>query len=583
MMKWIRWQGLAAFIVVVGSLMGLWFLFADGIVKTVIEKTGTAIVGAEVDVKADVKLFPLGITLEELQVTNPDAPETNSFECRRIAFDLDTLNLFRRKVIINEMAVEGMRFDTKRKRPGRVSREVKEQKRAGEERGTLFGLPIRTPDVKTILRNEKLESVNVIETAKVDLDEKRDDWKKRLSQLPDRAKIDVYRERIKKLRKQSRRDVLGIAGQLAEVRAIQRDIEQDTERVKQARAAFASDLGNAKTLVERAVQAPMNDVRRLRDKYSISPAGLANISQLLFGGEIASWVRTALLWRNRIEPVVERAKAQRDDVTVVKPVRGKGVDVRFKEYRPLPDFLIDRTTVSAETAAGLLSGTVRNITPDQNILGKPLTFGLAGEKLKAASSVAVTGTLNHVIPAKSEDTARAAIKGFHVRNLVLSGDKTLPIALEEAVVDFNLQGSIRQALKATLNANFKSARMNVGGETSGNLFVTAVRSALSKVDNFSLSADIAGTLENYKMKISSDLDRVLKNAVGSVVKEQSALLEKRLKAEIQERTGPELKELQERYKVLGRQGTELTNVQNQLNAVLQDALKSAGGKGLRLR
>ena len=85
MMKWIRWQGLVAFFVVVAVLMALWFLFVDGLVESVIEKMGMSIVGAEVDVKADVKLFPLGVTLQELQVTNPDAPETNSFECSRIA------------------------------------------------------------------------------------------------------------------------------------------------------------------------------------------------------------------------------------------------------------------------------------------------------------------------------------------------------------------------------------------------------------------------------------------------------------------------------------------------------------------
>lgn len=582
MIKWIRWQGLLAFFALAGVMMALWLLFVDGIVRTVIEKAGMSIVGAEVNVKADVKLFPLGVTLEDLQVTNPDAPETNSFECGRIAFNLDSLNLLRRKLIINEMAVEGMRFDTKRARPGTVSRKVKEQQKQAEgDRGTFFGLPIQTPEIKTILKNENLESVRLIEQTRADLAKKKADWQQRITELPNKAKIEAYQDRMTKIRK-SKRDVLGLAGQLSEASALRRDIEQDLDRVKTARSAFGNDLGAARQIVQLAQQAPFDDVRRLRDKYSISTSGLANMTELLFGSQISSWVRTALLWHNRIEPVVERARERKENMTVIKPLRGKGVDVRFKEYRPLPDFLIDRTAVSAETAAGLLSGTVRNITPDQNILGLPLTFSLTGEKLKAAKAVAITGTLNHINPVKPEDIARITLQGFKVQNLLLSDNKNLPVALQDALVDFDLNGSFTQALRARFSADVRSAKLNVGGDGSDNPFVAAVRSALSRVNRFSLAADIAGTLESFKMHIKSDLDRVLKNAVGSVVQEQRAKLEQQLATAIQERTGDQLKELQNSFGLLNEQGQGLDTIQNQLNSLLQEAVKSAGGGRFKL-
>ena len=289
------------------------------------------------------------------------------------------------------MAAEGLRFDTTRKRPGWV--EKREEEKKGEKKETLFNLPVQIPDIKTILQNENLESLKLVETAKADLQKKKADWKKRTEEMPNKATLDGYKARTEKIRK-AKRDVRGLAEQLPEVRTLKRDIEQELDRIKEARRAFKTDFAAAKDLVDHAEQAPMNDVRRLRDKYGISPAGLSNMSQLLFGDQIAGWVRTGLLWYNRLQPVVERAKAQKKDVTVVKPVRGAGVDVRFKEYRPLPDFLIDRIAVSAETAAGALAGTIRNITPDQNILGIPLTFSLSGEKLKAAQSIAINGALN---------------------------------------------------------------------------------------------------------------------------------------------------------------------------------------------
>ena len=134
------------------------------------------------------------------------------------------------------------------------------------------------------------------------------------------------------------------------------------------------------------------------------------------------------------------------------------------------------------------------------------------------------------------------MKGFRVQNLVLSESKDLPIALQDALVDFDLNGSFTQTLKGRFTANINSARMNVGGQDSNRL-IAAVRSSLAKISSFSLSADIAGTLDNYSVNLSSDLDSVLKNAVGSVFKEQSDKLEQQLKAAIQEKTGTQIKDL----------------------------------------
>jgi uncharacterized protein (TIGR03545 family) len=583
MIKWIRWQGLVAFFAVVGVIMALWLLFVDGIVGSVIEKMGMSIVGAQVDVKADVKLFPLGITLTDLQVTNPDAPETNSFECRHIAFNVDSLNLLRRKVIINEMAVEGMRFDTKRKRAGKVSEKIREQqKKTVEERSSLFGLPVQAPDIKTILKNENLESIKLIESTEAEIEKKQADWQKRIDGMPNRATMEGYRARMDKIKQLPRGDVLGMAGSLADVRALRRDIEQDLDRVRGARTAFTTDISSARDILARAERAPFEDVKRLRDKYSISPEGLQNMTQLLFGDKIGSWTRSALLWYNRLQPIVERTKAQkRAAVAVVKPLRARGVDVRFKEYRPLPDFLIDRTAVSAETAAGILAGTVRNITPDQQILRQPLTFALTGEKMQAARSMAITGALNHILPERPRDTAQFAMRGFRLQNLVLSDNKNLPVALQDAFVDLDVNGLFTNALKGTFSANVNSANLKVGGE-GGNLFAGAVRSALSRVTKFQLNGDISGSLQDYKLSISSDLDKVLKNAVGSVVKEQSAKLEQQLKTAIQERTGVQLKDLQASFGGFNQQGLKIDTIQNQLNGLLQETIKSAGGGRFKL-
>ncbi|MCA9458282.1 MAG: hypothetical protein KC587_16570, partial [Nitrospira sp.] len=101
MTKWIRWWGLGAFVVFAAIVGCVWIFFVDGWVKGAIEAAGTKAVGAKVEVEAaDLSLFPTGLSLTRLQVTNPKTPMTNAVEAARVTMSLDGLNLLRRNVIV---------------------------------------------------------------------------------------------------------------------------------------------------------------------------------------------------------------------------------------------------------------------------------------------------------------------------------------------------------------------------------------------------------------------------------------------------------------------------------------------------
>ena len=69
MTKWLRWQGIVVFGVVSILFFSFWSFGADTIVKRSIEKAGTRVVGARVELAdVDVHLFPLGITLNSNQL-----------------------------------------------------------------------------------------------------------------------------------------------------------------------------------------------------------------------------------------------------------------------------------------------------------------------------------------------------------------------------------------------------------------------------------------------------------------------------------------------------------------------------------
>jgi len=582
MKKWIRWPGLIGFVVVVGIVVALWFLFMDGIVRRTIERGGSTLVGAEVDLaRAHVTLIPLGITLSGLQVTDPAAPATNSIEVSRIAFSLDSLNLLRRKVIISEMSAEGMQFGTARRKPGRV---VVPPPKPPEETKKESALPsFAMPDVKTVLQQEKFESPALIEQAQADLKKMNEAWQNKVASMPDKAALDAYQGRIKKLKEAQKDGLKGLKSAGADALALTKDLNRDLDAVKKAKAEFGTDLAAAKTLVEKAEKSPLDDVRRIADKYSISSEGLANLSQTLFGGSVRGWIDKGVLWYGRLKPMFERSGEKKGNVQAVKPLRGRGVDVRFKEARPLPDFLIGTVKASLQPEAGTFTGTIRNITPDQDVLGKPLTFAFAGSGLKAAQAANITGTLDHRKADLPDDALELAVRGYKAAGMTLSSAASLPVSLQEGTMDLELKG--RRGVKvisARCVARVKGAKLNTGSDGSGGAFAKAIRSSLAKVSAFTLTADITGTPDNYQVKVSSDLDKVMKDAAGSLVREQRDRIEKELKKAVQEKTAAKLAGLKESMGGLGSQGGKLDGLQEKLKGLLKDAGGSAGGK-LKLR
>ena len=166
MKGWIRWKGLIAFVVAVVAIVLVWFLAVDAVVRRAIEIAGTRAVGARVDLAAaDLSLFPTGLTLSGLAVTNPDAPMENAVEVGKMTMDLDPGYLIRRKVIVNNLEVEGLAFNTPRKKSGEVpelarknrekkERQLSETAKAGVEKVCgSFSMPsLSQPDVEAICR-----------------------------------------------------------------------------------------------------------------------------------------------------------------------------------------------------------------------------------------------------------------------------------------------------------------------------------------------------------------------------------------------------------------------------------------------
>jgi uncharacterized protein (TIGR03545 family) len=163
-------------------------------------------------------------------------------------------------------------------------------------------------------------------------------------------------------------------------------------------------------------------------------------------------------------------------------------------------------------------------------MGIPLTFEFSGNNMKDIKSVKINGILDHIKAAQSKDSIYSLIKGYDVDNLTLSDESKLPLKINKASADLEMMAILRgNNISANITANLRSVKISSNYKDQAGSIATTIASALSDVSKFSARADINGTLDDYKINITSDLDSILKNALEKVIHKETEKLENKLK------------------------------------------------------
>jgi uncharacterized protein (TIGR03545 family) len=525
---------------VVGVVLLIWVVFVDMIIERAIEREGTRAVGARVELDgAHLSLFPPGLTLDRLQVTDPGRAMTNAVEVDRVSATVDLGLLLRKKVRIPEMTIERVRFGTPRDSSGAVTGGAAGEKT--EKRAPAFKIPsIDFPDPVEILKKERLESIEILNSLKAEIKSAQNSWSGELEKILDRKKLDEFRRRAEALSSAAEGGPIGIIGAAAEIASLQKDVTAYIDGIKDTRKRLNAEIENLKRRASEARRAPERDIQRLKEKYSFASGGLKNLSALIVGERVASITEEAANWYERLMPVIADARAGK-----------KGTQAAAKKRDPgdtTPDLYVESAVVSVEVAAGRIAGEVKNISSGPGRPESPATFSFSGTGLQGLDSVKVDGMIDRTDPSTPADSATVVVKGYRARDVKLTEAASMPVTLSDAVVDLSVETSLKgaeglpltgRALKAEITAGIREARISASPREGSNQVVRALADTLSEIKKFRMEALVEGTLDDYDIKMSSDLDQVLGRAVGDSISSAAASFERKLRDSIMDKTrGP---------------------------------------------
>ncbi len=585
MTRWIRGWGLAVFVLLVAMLAGGAMLYADRLVKSAVESVGSSANGAKVELQsASLSFNPLGFALTDLQVTDAHAPLRNVVQIQRIKFALDGYALLRRKVVVTDLNAEGVRTNTPRASSGalpQVPAPAPEVKKTGPL--DSFSFPqVDFPDVKQFMADNELASTQLAGQLHHELDQARQHWNTRLAELPDGAALKDYAARIQQARPNrtgnALQDAQEIAASIQRLQALRDAIGKDVEYINTAGQAWDADWATWAQHAKELLAAPGADIDFLKGKYSLDTKGFANASHALFGGQIAQWTDTGLYWYDKAKPLLADRRVEQ----APQRVRGKGIDVRFAERDQLPEFLIRSAKLSLEVPAGVLRGEIRNITNDQVTLGHPLTFNFFAEKMPGIQDLELEGVFNHVAPGVAVDSTRLKAHGMTIRRFDVLRQPRFPLVLSDATVDLDATVQLKNGvLQGDLSAGFKTVKLgsdvkNPSGELEKILVTT-----LADVRRFTLKAHLQGTLQSYDVKLHSDLDTRLRDAMNKQFRARVDTFVAQLKAQLDAKAQQARRELDTKFSDLKGIGGAIDQRRKQADDIQQNAeqeLRAAADK-----
>jgi uncharacterized protein (TIGR03545 family) len=408
-----RWRAIVLVALLVLLLVVGWLVLLDTMVERGVERSGAYLVGARVDVQsADVRLGEGVVVLRGLQVTNPDAPMTNLLEAEEIVVDVRMAPLLERKVLLDTVALRGMRFGTPRGESGalddmppgsgRIHREIAQW--AGAIRIpplTLAGL--RQAANLDAIQPESLKTVAEARASARLADSLVRRWDAELRALDPRPRIDSARALVGRLQTADplRLGVSGMANLATSARGTLTEVQDLRARVGGLDSTALAQLTLARGRLDALAASRASDIAFGLSLLELPTLEGPQLSPAIFGDAVIAWVRPVLYWLRLAEEYLPPGLRPRRYAGADR-VRGRGTTVLFPTERSDPRFLFGNGEASFVLAgspniAGEYRVHITGLTSDPALYGKPLA--LVAERAQATrgpASVKLAVVLNHV-------------------------------------------------------------------------------------------------------------------------------------------------------------------------------------------
>ena len=524
MTNWIRSWGIALF----AMLVLIWVMSVDWLVKRTIIIYGSQLNGAQVELEsADLSLWPAGLQLINLRVTDAYNPMFNSFEAGAITATLDTALLLRRQLIVEQLDIVDVRINSPRTHSGATKDTPTTAKSARFDFSDLVP-DISLPDMNILLADAQQQVNAEITKIEQQIEGVEQRWRNNIQQLPSKDKVSEYRDRWDKLSSAS------FMEKILAAKKLKGEISNDLKVIKTFRKQLNSDRVLISQQIARAKGLPSAQADRVIQSSGLSDENIAFVRSIT-GEQINQWI-------SRAKGFGESLSSEDTELT---HVRGQGRWVTFLEDNPLPQVLIRRGQFNGrlQLASSNMSvtGTLSDIAYPLEEYSQPATAVVIAKDNRNASLL-LKATLDHRT-ADFNDSFNLEIMNLPFNEMSLSSGSEKNLVLKTATLNFTAIGNASQStLIANVVAKLSNPKLQADPARAAKS-EQWIAETLNLLDSVDLHVDISGALKDPMVDITSNLDKILAAGLKSQMSTQADKFKQQFTDKLGQQTSGQLTEL----------------------------------------
>lgn len=601
----IRWNAIVPF-TIFALLVALYFtLFFDSHLKAALEWGAYKGLGVEVNIGSlKTSFFKANIQITKIEVTDGEKPTHNTIEIGDIRFGMLWDALLRAKIAIEEIAVEGIQFGTKRAHVGRVappeppsqgpgfSEKMKDQfleEAHNQHQDNVFGnivALLQGSNTQEQLGNieQKLASKKMAEDLQKKVDERQKYWDAKFKTLPQGKDFQALNDRLSKVKVKDFKSPQELQQSVQEIDSIVKDADGKYKAISGASDEFQNDLKSIQEDYKKLDAQFKADVETLKQHFKIPKIDAASIGRAVFlkylSPYIAKFNRYKLLAEKYLPPkftqkrTAEQRTADSAEQIQVHP-REDGKSYEFGRLNAYPLFWLKKISISSKAGAspnaGDVAGQILNISSNQRTTGRPTTADIKGDfPGMSIHGVNLKATLDNM---KEEPIVDYM---FKVGSYPLEGKELVQgdveIAFNRAAGAMTLEGNLIGFKKVALSLQNSFSQIDYKIEAKNNDIKGILKNVFAGIPVVTLNASGTGELPKVDINVNTNLGAELQKGFEREINAKIEEAKKRVQKIIDEEIGKHKAEVEAQINKLRSQVEgELKKGQDQLNAQKQQA------------
>jgi uncharacterized protein (TIGR03545 family) len=528
-------------------------VFMDRLIERAIERNLEEIFEAKADMKGlDLQILKGRLLFQSLEVANSRKPFRNLFELGEVDLQLDIEQLVRNKVVINNVKLQEIRWDTERKTSGALPGvNVSKAGEMGEEEGKTFvGVFLEDAGkiVADIIKQEKenIKSPKLLQELPGKYLNLKGEWEKTLQgQKKELENLPRLVEPVKAIKVENIKTA-------DEALSAYKMVDETYKKIKLTEASLADSYDKLKKDLnmanedKKSVNTTISKDLAYLSSFIKSPEKGGGIASAIldpyiekFLGEIHGKFKRWNYYFEKLKPMIKRKEGRK------LILRAYGRDVTYPCVA-VPKFWLQNLDVSigSNQERNLYSLKATDITSDPNLLNNPTTFSI--KRIKSSEEVQWSGFID-----KRDNREKSAEFDFKAKNIPFSlGEGIKALKVSNTKGTYNLDGNLSfdRLNRAGGTLHLQLSNLTLDLTDKEDKIAANIRSVLSSNPVDIEVGYTIGEDGKYTFKIKSNLDKLIAGTISKLVTEWASETKAKLDAELNNLLRTKLEEYQENYK-----------------------------------